>query len=185
MTKINDYIWQLPHTPLDDDPPDINILQQDYNLPIAEHLKNPLGDLGYELKTSDIAVRFDEFSEHGGNMYTANVRFIRYLTPEIIVRVHFEHDGWAHTIEDHHIHRFYINLDRMKLRDVKTQMMVSAWGGRIQTRMSNRPGILHRTGDDQLWQYASAEAFDQQMELFLSNFVGVGQAWLEDPTTFG
>ncbi len=184
MTKINDYLWHLPHTPLPDDPPDINTLQGVFYAPIVAAIREPLSELGYELKSSDVVVRLDDRVDHTLDTYYANVRFIHYLQSDIITRVHFEHAAWAHFLPNSDEHRYYINLDRFKVSDLSTQMAIPAWPGRLHTRMSNRVGdVLHHDGEDQIWIYHSAEDLSAQLELFIKKFTELGKLWLDDPAT--
>ena len=182
MTRINDYLWELPHSALPDDPEEVLLLQQEFNSPLVAALEGPLRDMGYELKSSDVAVRLDERFDRTLDTYYANVRFIRYLRSEVITRVHFQHTAWGLVLPSHHEHRYYINLDRFKIADPVTQTLVPAWSGRLHTRMSNRPGdILEHNGEDQIWCYLSAEDLEQQLQLFLDKFARLGRPWLENP----
>lgn len=183
MTRINDYLWHLPHTVLDEDPPDILTLQQVFNAPIVATLEGPLSEMGYKLKSNDIAVRLDGRVDNTYDTYYANVRFIHYLLPDIITRVHFQHAEWATLLPTHEEHTYYINLDRFKVTDPTTQAVVPAWSGRLHTRMSNLPDVLHHDGEDQIWIYSSAEELVQQLNLFLEKFTYLGRPWLEDPAT--
>jgi hypothetical protein len=185
MTKINDYLWHVPHTPLDDDPPDVSLLQQTFNLPISAALEEPLAERGYKLKSNDVAVRLDERVDGTYDTYYANVRFIRYLQSDIIARIHFEHTEWAHFLSDSSEHRYFINLDRFKVSDPATQIVVPAWSGRLHTRMSNRPeDVLHHEGEDQIWAFASAEELERQLQLILEKLTRLGWPWLENTSTF-
>jgi hypothetical protein len=184
MTKINDYLWHLPHALLPDDPPDVAVLQQSFNLPIADSLEGPLGELGYQLKSNDVMVKLDERLDRTADTYYANVRFIAYMESDIILRVHFEHTEWATILADHDVHQYFINLDRFKVQDPRTQVVVPAWSGRLHSRMTNRPGDrLHHTGEDQIWAYKSAEELEAQIQLFLEKFDRMGHAWLADRAT--
>lgn len=184
MTKINDYLWHLPHSPLDDDPPDISVLQQTFNLPITAALEGPFAELGYELKSSDIAVRLDDRIDNTYDTYYANVRFIHYMDYDIITRIHFEHGAWAHFLPQSDQHHYYVNLDRFRMADPDTQTLIPAWSGRLHTRMSNRPGdFLHHDGEDQIWTFTSAEELEQQLQLVLEKFTNLGRLWLEDTAT--
>jgi hypothetical protein len=183
MAKINDYLWQLPHAALPDDPPDIAALQQAFNMPIVAALEGPLGDLGYALKSSDVMVKLDDRFDHTADTYYANVRFIAYLAPDIILRVHFEHTEWAMILADRETHRYFINLDRFKVQDPRTQVVVPAWSGRLHTRMSNVAGRLHHEGEDQIWAYSSAEELEMQLQAFVDKFGRQGHAWLSDTRT--
>lgn len=181
MTRINEYLWHLPHTPLDDDPPDVALLQQAFNQPVAESLTGPLADLGYALRSSDVMVKLGGRVDNTADTYYANVRFVAYLEPDVILRVHFEHDEWAHFLAQPERHVYYVNLDRFKVQDPVTQALVPAWPGRLHTRMSNRPGdTLHHSGEDQVWVYESPEQLGVQLSLFLDKFMRLGHAWLAD-----
>lgn len=186
MTKVNDYLWHLPHTPAMDDPPDVIALQQSFNLPLTDALESPLAELGYELRISDIAVHLDTKPEAGRrNTYRANIRFIHYLQPDVIARIHIEHTEWASFLMSSDNHTFFINLDRFKVADTYTQVAIPAWPGRLHTRLSNLPGdALHHDGEDQLWQFSSAAELEQLTELFLDKFTRLGKPWLEDYSTF-
>lgn len=180
MTKINDYLWHLPHAPLDDDPVDVEILQQMFNGPIVAALEVPLGELGYQLKSNDVVVKLDERVDRTADTYYANVRFIAYLAHDIIIRVHFEHTEWAHFLGGHETHQYFINLDRFKVQDPRTQVAVPAWSGRLHSRMSNLPDRLHHDGEDQLWGFSSAEELEAQLQMFQEKFIRMGHAWLAD-----
>src|SRR5437764_15034207 len=108
MTKVNDYLWMMPHTPLADDPPDVNLLPQNFNRPIIGALQEALERLGYELKTSDVMVKLADRQDRTFDTYFANVRFIKYLTVDIIARVHFEHGEWAHFLPQSKTHQYSI-----------------------------------------------------------------------------
>jgi len=190
MTRINDYLWHLPHTDDPADPPDVAMLQQMFNAPIAAALIDPLAEFGYELKSSDVMVRlesqYDMVDDNAElqNTYIANVRFIAYLKPDVITRVHFEHGEWAHFLHTKDQHVFYINLDRFKVQDPRTQIAVPAWHGRLHSRMSNDPSMgLHHNGEDQIWTYTSGAELEEHLALFLDKFQRLGQDWLSDPRT--
>ncbi len=190
MTKINDYLWQLPHPPSFDDPPDVTELQQRFNAPIAAALEEPLAEMGYALKSNDVAVQLnappiDIPGDTGGThfFFIANIRFICYLQTDIITRVHFEHASWSILLPQHKEHQYYINLDRFKISDPATQRVVPSWSGRLHTRMSNRPGVLHHAGEDQIWMFSSGEQLEQQLQQFLELFSNAGKLWLEDTAT--
>jgi hypothetical protein len=182
MTKINDYIWHLPHDPLPDDPPDIDLLQQLFNVPIVSLLQENFSHLGYELKSNDVLVRLDEKHDNTANTYYANVRFIRYLGPEVIARVHFQHMEWATYLGESHIHQYAINLDRFKFADPQTQQALPGWEGRLHSRVSNRPEMVlhHDGGEDQIWRFQTPEQLDEQLNLFWEKFIQMGQDWLEN-----
>lgn len=188
MTKINDYLWQLPHTPSFDDPPDVTELMQRFNTPIVAALEHPLSELGYALTSNDIVVRLDAppvqlpvDTAEVVNIFVANVRFIKYLQEDIITRLHIEHANWSSYLPDKDLHRYYINLDRFKITDRQTQTVVPSWAGRLHSRMSNLPGeILHHDGEDQIWVFESAEQMEQQLQLLLDKFTRLGRLWLED-----
>jgi len=189
MTRVNDYLWQLPHTPAADDPEDVVTLLQTFNLPLAQALEGPLTALGYPLRSSDIHIPPDKvvlMEDMGAysNTYRANLRFIRYLLPDVITRIHFEHTEWSSTIGGSQEHRYVINLDRFKVSDTHTMMAVPAWEGRLHMRMSGDPARgLEHDGPDQVWSFSSAAELEAQITLFLRKFTQLGQAWLEDPAT--
>ncbi|NDJ51914.1 MAG: hypothetical protein GYB68_02375 [Chloroflexi bacterium] len=184
MTKINDYLWHLPHEPLDDDPPDIALLADWFNEPVIQMVSGPLADLGYQLSGNDVAIRLLESTDFAMDTFHANVRFIRYLAPEIMVRVHFEHDTWGHYLPTKGLHRFFISLDRFKFQDLNTQMMEPGWHGRLHLRMSYLPdGDLEHDGEDQIWHYSSLGELTDHLHVFLDKFQRMGQPWLEDPST--
>jgi hypothetical protein len=184
MTRINDYLWHLPHAATDDDPPDVQALQRAFNAPLVAALEEPLAAQGYRLSSHDVAVQLDSREAYTQNTYRANVRFICHLEPDVIARVHFEHVEWAHFLMGSETHRYFVNLDRFKLADLDNQIPVPAWPGRLHTRMSSLPNRLHHDGDDQLWAFASALELDAQMQLFLDKFARQGRYWLEDRATF-
>lgn len=184
MTKINDYLWHLPHTPLADDPPDVAALQQMFNQPIIDLLEGPLEEMGYRLGSNDVMVRLDDRLDHTADTYYANVRFVSYFRPDVIVRMHFEHTEWALVLPNCEQHQYFINLDRFKVRDPATQVVVPAWPGRLHTRMSNQPGdALHHSGEDQVWCFAAPDELEAQLRLFLDKFERLGRPWLEDART--
>lgn len=184
MTKINDYLWHLPHEPLPDDPPEIARLQEAFSAPLVATVEGALAEMGYRLSSSDILVRLDDRLDNTADTYYANVRFIAYLQPDVLTRVHFEHGEWATFLADSELHRYTINLDRFKVRDPYTQVAVPAWGGRLHTRVSNRTGdVLHHDGEDQIWTYTSEAELTGQLRQFLDKFERAGRAWLEDPAT--
>lgn len=184
MTKINDYMWMMPHTPEADDPQDVNQLQQSFNELIVATLRDPLEELGYELKSSDVMVKLQDRQERTYDTYFANVRFIKYLRPDILTRVHFEHGEWAHFLPDQRNHQYTINLDRFKIADLQTQMLVPGWLGRLHTRMTSFEGDrLEHNGPDQIWHFDSTQQFEHQLRLFLDKFVRLGIPWLEDERT--
>lgn len=183
MTRINDYLWHLPHEPLADDPPDVALLQEAFNAPVVAAVERPLAALGYRLSSSDVTVRLEDRLDYTADTYHANVRFLAYLQPDVIARVHFEHGEWAHFLASSDTHRYAINLDRFKVSDPRTQVAVPAWGGRLHTRVSSRPGALHFEGEDQFWAYRSPGELAEQLLLFLDKFERLGRAWLEDEAT--
>ena len=181
MPKITDYLWQMPHTVEAGEPPDVDALQQAFNMPVVALLQEPLKKLGYDLKNNDVVVRLDERIDNTADTYYANVHFIRYLQSDVLVRVHFQHLEWALVLPQHDQHTFAINLDRFKVTDPKTQMLVRDWPGRRHMRISNRPEyVLEHDGEDQIWSYASAEQLEEQLNLFWEKFMRLGQEWLED-----
>ena len=180
MTRINDYLWQLPHTLMPDDPPDVDALQQAFNAPLVALLEEPFGKLGYALKGSEVMVRLDEKPDNTANTYYASVRFIHYLQPDILTRVHFQHDEWALILPNHARHTFFINLDRFKVTDPRTQVVVPAWEGRLHTRVSNLSEyVLEHAGEDQIWAYTTPTELEERLTLFWEKFVQIGQDWLE------
>ena len=48
MTRINDYLWHLPHAASADDPPDVQALQQAFNAPLVAALEEPLARFARE-----------------------------------------------------------------------------------------------------------------------------------------
>lgn len=184
VTKINDYMWQMPHEPLADDPPDVQMLNQMFNAPVAAGVERALEEMGYRLTSSDVLVRLDDRIDHTADTFYANVRFITYLQPDVLARVHFEHGEWAHFLPDSETHHYSINLDRFKVQDPSTQVAVPAWGGRLHSRMtSRRDPVLHHDGEDQIWTYSTPGELAEQLMLFLEKFERLGRPWLEDPKT--
>ncbi len=182
MPKITDYLWEIPHTPTLDDPPDVDALQKAFNLPIAVLLQEPFKQLGYDLKSSDVIIRLDERVDNTADTYYANVRFIRYLRPDVLVRVHFQHAEWALILPQQVGHNYFINLDRFKVTDPRTQIAVPDWEGRRHMRISNRPEyVLEHDGEDQVWAFTTQQEFEDQLNLFWEKFMRMGQEWLEDP----
>lgn len=180
MTRVNDYLWQLPHTPAADDPPDIDVLQRMFNTPIIALLEESFAGLGYQLKGSEVMVRLDEKPDNTAQTYYANVRFIRYLEPDVLARVHFQHEEWALILPGHERHLYYINLDRFKVTDPRTQVAVPGWEGRLHTRVSNRQDYtLEHDGEDQIWSFTTTAELEEQLTLFWEKFVQIGQEWLE------
>ncbi|MBN1429703.1 MAG: hypothetical protein JXB07_15140 [Anaerolineae bacterium] len=181
MTKINDYLWHLPHEPLIDDPPDVALLQGAFNTPIVALLKDSFAETGYQLNSSDVIVKLDGRLDNTQDTYYANVRFIRYLQSDVLVRVHFEHTEWAHFLPPQAEHRFFINLDRFKIADPATQIVVPAWSGRLHTRISSHAEyVLEHKGDDQVWVYSSQREFEDRLALFWEKFIHLGRDWLEN-----
>lgn len=181
MTKINDYLWQLPHDPLAGDPPEVALLQESFNGPIVALAKDPFAEIGYALKSSDVMIKLDNRLDNTQDTYYANVRFIHYVRSDILVRVHFEHMEWAHFLSQNEEHHFCINLDRFRIADPATQMVVPAWPGRLHTRMSSRSEyVLEHTGEDQIWVYSSLQQFEDLLTLFWEKFIHLGRDWLED-----
>jgi len=182
MPKITDYLWEIPHTATADDPPDVDALQQTFNLPIIALLEQPFKGLGYDLKSSDVMIRLDERVDNTADTYYANVRFIRYLRPDVFARVHFQQLEWALILPQPEQHQYVINLDRFKVADPRTQIAVPDWEGRRHTRVSNKADyVLEHDGPDQVWTYANPQQFEDQLNLFWEKFMRSGQDWLEDP----
>ncbi|MGF1507619.1 MAG: hypothetical protein ACFB51_21205 [Anaerolineae bacterium] len=182
MPRINSYLWELPHTPEADDPADIAALQAAFSQPVITHVEAPLGVLGYALRSSDIIVPPDKqvMMAELADVYKANVRFIKYLTPDIIARVHYEHDEWALRLPQSEQHIFVIILDRFRLADPSTMMPEPAWEGRLNSRVSSLPGeMLHYSGRDQLWSYTTPGELTDLLNRFLQKFTQAGVAWLE------
>jgi hypothetical protein len=177
VTRINDYIWQMPHTPESDDPADVAALQQMFNRPIRQKLESAFEQQGYTLSVSDIHIPPDKVVTLAdmANTYKANVRFVKYLEETIIVRVHFEHDEWALDLPTSDEHRFVVNLDRFKVRDRATMIAEPAWEGRLTSRISR--------GEESLWTYETVGEFTQQLGRIWEKFEGGAQAWLEDRST--
>lgn len=187
MTKVNDYLWQLPHEPAFDDPPDISALISAFNAPVLALIEGPLADRGYQLSASDIIVPPDSevhlFAEMG-KLYRANLRFVRYLSPEIMLRVHFETMPWSVGLPTATRVSYVINLDRFKLSNLQTRQPESGWPGRLHTRVSSRPdAALHHEGDDQVWNFSHSAELQSQLHLFLFKFSQYGDAYLSDPST--
>lgn len=180
MTRINDYIWHLPHDPEPDDPADVGVLAQIFNNPIVDRLSGPLGDSGYTVSANDIMVKLDEMADNMHFTYYANVHFVKYLRPDVLTRVHFRHDMWARFLPTADTHTYFIHLDRFKIADQRTKQTVPMWEGRLHTRMSNMPGEkVQFDGDDQIWRYGDVAELDQQLALFLDKFSRAAQPWLE------
>jgi hypothetical protein len=179
MTRLTDYMWSLPHEPEGSDPAEIAALQEMFGEPIMRLLEEPMAGLGYQLDSSDVVVKLDDRIDNTRDTYYANVRFLRYLSPEIIVRVHFEHAEWALFLPAPETHTFFINLDRFKVIPPANHL-VPAWPGRLHLRMSNRPeDILEHDGPDQIWQYSSLQELEEQLALFLDKFERLGRLQLE------
>lgn len=182
MPKVTDYVWEIPHTATLDDPPDVGAMQSAFNLPIVVLLEQPFKGLGYDLKSSDVMIRLDERVDNTADTYYANVRFIRYLRPDVLTRVHFQHMEWALILPQNANHQYAINLDRFKVTDPKTQVVVPGWEGRRHMRVSNRADyVLEHDGPDQIWSFSSPQEFEDQLNLFWEKFMRLGQEWLEDP----
>ncbi len=189
MTRINDYLWQLPHPIEENDPPDVAHLAQSFNLPITTGVERVLSDLGYTLSATDIIVPPDSevhpFAEID-HVYAAHVRFINYLHPDVILRVHFEHLPWSVYLPGDSPQRYVINLDRFKLTNIQARMPETAWPGRLHTRMSSlKEGGLEHSGEDQVWSFSSSTDLGEQIGLFLDKFTRWGHPWLADEATFG
>src|SRR5690606_37551006 len=71
MTKINDYLWHLPHEPLPDDPPEIARLQEAFSAPLVATVEGALDEMGYRLSSSDILVRLDDRLDNTADTYYA------------------------------------------------------------------------------------------------------------------
>lgn len=183
MTRVNDYLWQLPHEAEADDPPDIAALIEAFNQPFIDLLGEPMAAHGYTLSGSDVMVKLDEEPEDttaAATTYYANVRFVKYLTPNIMTRVHFEHNTWALLMPKPEMHQFFVNLDRFKIVDA-TKQVVPSWEGRLHTRLSSTPGdVLFFEDMDQIWTYRSSAELDQLLALFVEKFEALVIGWLED-----
>lgn len=182
MTKINDYIWQLPHTPTEDDPSDVLNLMRVFNLPIVETLEKPLKKLGYKLRSSDVIVPPDQLvlMAETDSVYKANVRFTKYISKDVIARVHFEHDEWNSRLPQSDQHIFVVNLDRFRFSDRKQHIVDKNWGGRKNGQMSSEFfGSMATTGRDVLWIYENQAALEGLLETFMEKFKGDGTNWLE------
>jgi hypothetical protein len=186
MTKVNDYLWLTPHEPEFDDPPDIDLLQKNFNLPLVETVQGPLVEIGYDLKSSDILINMDSrldqsLLDQSLDTYYANVRFLKYLRPDVLARIHFEHREWAHFLPQQATHEYTITLDRFLIADPATQQIVPDWEGRIHTGVSNLDAdVLETSGADQLWVFNSKPQFERQLALFLDKFLRLGIVWLEN-----
>ncbi len=181
MTRINDYVWQLPHDPEPDDPLEIATVITEFIQPIVQTLTEPMATHGYNLSTSDVLVNLDnQFDEvRTRDTYLANIRFIKYIQPTILTRVHFQHASWALFLPNPERHQYYVNLDRFKVVDT-TQQVVPAWEGRLSSRLASQSDdILHAQLADEKWAYASPGELDQQLALFLEKFARLILPWLE------
>ena len=186
MTRINEYLWHLPHQRSMDDPPEVGSLTSEFNDPILYAVSESLAAQGYNLSTNDVMVKLDGRVDNTFDSFYANVRFMKYLSPDILVRVHFEHVDWALFFPDSDAHTFYVNLDRFKTVNAQTQQMVSDWEGRLHTRLSSNPDdALHFADIDQLWQYSSPDERDARIGLFLDKFERLAVPWLEDLSRVG
>src|SRR5574341_143847 len=123
MPNAPDYRWEVPHQATSDDPPDVDALQKAFNQPVVALLQEPFKQLGYDLKSSDVLIRLDERVDNTADTFYANVRFIRYLRPDVLTRVHFQHMEWALILPQHDQHQYAINLDRFKVADPQTQVV--------------------------------------------------------------
>src|SRR5574341_2464005 len=149
MPNLTDSLWDIPHQATSDDPPDVDALQKAFNQPIAALLQEPFKQLGYDLKSSDVLIRLDERVDNTADTFYANVRFIRYLRPDVLTRVHFQHMEWALILPQSDQHDFVIILDRFKLIDPRTQQVMPDWEGRRHMRVSSRPDyVLEHDGAD-------------------------------------
>jgi hypothetical protein len=180
MTRINDYLWHLPHETEADDPPEIAALIAAFSEPIIQTVGGPLAARGYDLSICDVMVKLGERLDNTLDTYYANVRFVKYLQPNIMTRVHFEHTEWALFWPQPETHHFFINLDRFKTVDA-TRQAVPAWEGRLHTRLSNLPGdALFFEGMDQQWTFTSPAELSEQLAFFLDKFERLVISWLED-----
>lgn len=187
MTKINDYYWQLPHRVEPDDPPEIAILQEEFSMPVVTALQLAMDEMGYHLAGSDIVVPPDTevtFARRE-NFYRANIYFTRYLTPEIMTRVHLQHHDFSQYVDSTPRHLFYVNLDRFKLADTSRRIPEVAWPGRLHSRMSSEqgPSLHHEGGEEQLWLYDTTAELNDLLALLLNKFEDMGRLWLEDSAT--
>lgn len=182
MTKINDYIWQLPHTPTDDDPSDVATLIQVFNNPIVSILEKPLKKMGYKLRSSDVIVPPDQLviMAEMDNIYKANVRFIKYISKDVIARIHFEHDEWNGRLPQADQHIFVVNLDCFKFSDKKQHIVDKNWDGRKHAQMSSEFfGSINATGRDVLWVYNNQGELEGHLDTFMEKFKSNGKNWLE------
>ena len=180
MTRINAYLWQLPHETQADDPPEVGALMAAFNEPIAQTVGEPLAAHGYNLSASDVMVKLEDRLDATHDTYYANVHFVKYLRPNIMARVHFQHTEWALFLPNSSVHNFFVNLDRFKTLDA-TRRVAPAWEGRLHTRLSNRPGdVLHFEGMDQRWTFTSSVELSEQLALVLDKFERLVVPWLEN-----
>ncbi len=182
MTKINDYIWQTPHTTTDDDPSDVVELMRVFNTPIVNILAKPLNKLGYKLRSSDVIVPPDQMvlMAKMDNVYKANVRFIKYINKDVMARVHFEHDEWNSRLPQSEQHIFVVNLDRFRFADAKQHIVDRGWSGRKNGQMSSEFfGSVASTGRDVLWRYQSVAELDGLLDTFMEKFKTDGITFLE------
>lgn len=171
-------MWYLPHEPEADDPPEVAALAADFNQPIMEAVGGILGTQGYQLSNSDVMIKLTEVIEGTADLFQANVRFIKYLQPDIMTRIHFEHMDWALILPDSDTHRFFVNLDRFKVVG-DTRQTVPAWEGRLHTRLSSTPGdVFFFEGMDQQWAYSSLDELETLMSEFLGKFERLVIPWL-------
>lgn len=180
MTRVNDYLWLIPHDPLADDPPEISVLIQVFVEPLIQILSEPLAAHGYNLSDCDVMVKLDERFDDTYDTFYANVRFVKYLQPNIMARVHFQHNEWALFLPQPDVHHYFINLDRFKTLD-HTMQAVPAWEGRLHTRLSNLPGDVLQFEDlDQQWTFTTPADLAGQMGFFLDKFKRLVVPWLEN-----
>jgi len=183
VTRVNKYLWQLPHEILSDDPPEIARLQSDFNNPLINLVDTRLSELGYELTASEIHVPPDKLvlMMELEDTFKAHVRYIKYLPDNVITRIHFDHDEWSLSFSNSQQHIFVVNLDRFRLADVSTRLVDRDWDGRKHTQVSRfRDAGISAMGDEgRLWYYTNYEELVSLMAVFLDKFTADGQSWLE------
>jgi hypothetical protein len=180
MTRVNEYLWQLPHEAEADDPSEVGGLIEAFTQPIMDSVSGSLAARGYNLSVCDVMVKLDERFDDTLDTYYANVRFVKYLQPNIMTRIHFQHTEWALFWPEPETHHYFINLDRFKTLDA-TMQAVPAWDGRLHTRLSNLPGdALFFEDMDQQWTFSTPNELSQQLSTFLDKFERLVVPWLEN-----
>lgn len=159
MTIVNDYYWLLPHEITAQDPPEIGLLQEYFYWPVMNQAGPALSELGYSPALCDILIPPDTevLMAQMRHVFRVNIRFTKTLSPDTFARFHIEHHDWHHMAPNKDHHTFSVYFDTFRFIDPAIRRLDENWEGRLHMRISELPGRIAASDDEEPWSADSPE----------------------------